>query len=229
MVYTDLSEVQRQPTNLVRRLSVVGDPRERLWAAWTLGLRDVDAQTWLAQRARIDPSPGVRRHLAVMMAGFRRLDVLWALTCDPHPRVRATAIVALCRLSPNHDVVAWDRIMPRLMTDAVEVRCAILRELPADPRPDVERVWPEALGDGSTEVRAAALDRIAARPRPHLLRAVAARLGGETDPGLRRRMRGLLRPTSERPDSGRPGADEPGATDAVGARPEAAYPLMCIN
>lgn len=223
MVYTDLSEVQRQPTDIVRRLSVDGDPRERLWAAWTLGLRSEDAQGWLAQRARIDPSPGVRRHLAVMMAGYRRLDVLWALSCDPHPRVRATAIVALCRLSPTHDVVAWDRIMPRLMTDAVEVRCAILRELPADPAPDGDRVWPEALGDGSAEVRAAALARIAARPREHLLRLVARRLGAETDPELRRRMLRLIDTTSGAPNAAL------GAKPRDALRPESGYPLMCIS
>lgn len=193
MAYADLADVQRAPTADVLRLLRLGEPQERVWAAWTLGLRD-QGGAWLVERARLDPTPGVRRHLAVMMAGFGRRDDLWRVAEDPHLRVRATALHWLCRLSRPSDVVAWDRLMPRLDWEPPAVRAAILRGLPEQLPPDVDTRWPAALDDPYAEVRSAALDRLAGRPedRQRLTLRLMHRLGEETDRELRQRVHQLL-------------------------------------
>ena len=202
MTYADLAEVQRQSTPDVLRLLAAGDPRERVWAAWTLGLRGGGAEAWLADRARVDPTPGVRRHLAVMMAGFGRTDSLWSMAKDPHPSVRATALHWLCRLSGQNDVIAWDRIMPRFDQDVAVVRAAILRGLPDRLPLAVDERWPLALEDADVDIRRAALERFSRRPQDCMVRAalLANRLDRETDPNLLLMLRQLLGiPTRRRP------------------------------
>lgn len=198
MVYLDFSQVQQQPTTAVLELAAAGDPRERVWAAWAIGLRAPQAHDWIAERARLDPEPGVRRHLAVMLAGYRRREDLWSLAMDADARVRSTALHWLCRISAVDDVVAWDRIMPRLVSEPAEIRAAIIRGLPRALPSSVERRWPAMLDDPSRDVRAAVLARIHSIevPRPEaLMNAVRDRLKTEADARLQRAMRRLLHVT----------------------------------
>ena len=208
MVYSDLLQIQQLPTYAVRHLGIHGDPRERVWAAWTLGLNDAQAPAWIAERARIDPVPGVRRHLVVMLAGYRRTDELWALSVDPDARVRGTALHWLCRLSPPHDMVAWDRIMPRLVGEPADVRAAIIRGLPAELPDAVQARWPALIEDPSRDVRAAVLARIRSfeAPCPSLIAAVRARLSRENDRSLRCAMQRWLGvpPSAPAPSRGSP-------------------------
>ena len=161
MAYADLAEVQRQSTADVRRLSASGDPRERLWAAWTLGLRGPKHHRWLARRSRLDPTPGVRRHLIVILAGLGRHEDLWASADDPDVRVRATALHWLCRICDPNDMVTWDRIMSRFGYDQPSVRAAIIRGLPAKAPSDVLSASRAAATDPSEDVRTAFCDRLA--------------------------------------------------------------------
>src|SRR4051812_16543620 len=55
----------------LRGLLVEGDSRERVWAAWALGLRVGGAFSAEASaQSRLEPDPGVRRHLVVLLAGL---------------------------------------------------------------------------------------------------------------------------------------------------------------
>ena len=219
MVYADFAEVQRQSTAEVRRLAAHGDPSERIWAAWALGLRDRREQRWLAHRALVDPTPGVRRHLAVVLAGFLRRTELWHLTSDRDAQVRATALHWMCRISPPDDMVAWDRIMPRLVTEPGLVRAAIIRGLPLSLPTAVDALWPNSIDDPDPDVRQAVVERIAslvedptAPPRTTRLKdALQRRLLIEHDRALRARLKRLT------------GVFE---TPVVRAN---LYPLMCIN
>lgn len=195
MRYADHGEVRRQPSTEVRRLLVDGDPRERIWAAWTLGVRDPNAHRELAERACVDPTPGVRRHLAVMMAGFRQADALWTLAHDSDPRVRATALHWLTRLARPHDLSTWDRIMPRYGHDVPIVRAAIIDGLPVDLPPTVDDAWPAALTDPALEVRQAAVNRIQAVGPAQDRCADQLRdvLAIEPNRGLRAQIRRLLK------------------------------------
>src|SRR5258706_9012200 len=81
----------------LRTLLDRGRPEERVWAIWALALRSAD----IAELgARNEPDPGVRRNLAVVLAGHGQLDLLVALAKrDPAPEVRAAAMQLVTRFA----------------------------------------------------------------------------------------------------------------------------------
>ncbi len=84
--------------DLLRR----GDPQERVWAAWALGLKlgplilpELVACTFKS------PAPGTRRHLIVVLAGLGETSVLKKLAEEDRDEyVRATACQYLIRTAP---------------------------------------------------------------------------------------------------------------------------------
>lgn len=102
-------------TPRLRALLHDGDAQERVWAAWRLALREGTAflQTALAL-ADTDPDAGVRRHMAIVCAGFggRRL-VRNLAEHDRDPAVRDTAIrlMANCADAPD-ERAAWIARLP---------------------------------------------------------------------------------------------------------------------
>jgi hypothetical protein len=75
-----------------------GYPDQKLWAIWVLALREGDGAVRL--RVEREPDPGVRRTLAVILAGHGNTQLLVALARhDPELLVRATAFHLATRLA----------------------------------------------------------------------------------------------------------------------------------
>src|SRR6185312_5103229 len=83
----------------LRALLDRGRPEERVWALWALALLSTpEGVSALVRRA--EPDPGVRRNLAVVLAGHGELDLLVGLAKrDPAPEVRAAATQLVSRLA----------------------------------------------------------------------------------------------------------------------------------
>ena len=70
MQYTSFSDVERLDADALKTLLIAGEPPERVWAAWALGLRHHQAfARELRATAAEEPHAGVRRHLVVVLAG----------------------------------------------------------------------------------------------------------------------------------------------------------------
>lgn len=183
MRYTDYAQLLPLNELRLRAVSRGGDPQERLWAHWALGVKlgDDYRQEALAALDR-ERAAGVRRHLLVMLAGFgeRRL-VEQVAVYDPDPRARATACTQLARVGGYEEL-----LLACCDDEAPEVRAAIVATL--EPWPDV-RVLERLAADESLNVRSAVLDRMLRIDAPWAAKVVEERLEAERDPMLRRRLR----------------------------------------
>jgi hypothetical protein len=108
----------------LRDLLEHGRPEERVWAIWALALRSAADIGDLARRD--EPDPGVRRSLAIVLAGHGQLDLLTQLARrDPAPEVRAAATRLLSRLAID-GAVPSALVLERVADDGVEARLAVL-------------------------------------------------------------------------------------------------------
>ncbi|MGH2898591.1 MAG: hypothetical protein ACRDMZ_07945, partial [Solirubrobacteraceae bacterium] len=93
-------EATALPTAALRALLDSPRPEQRVWALWALALRASGPVTELAQRTAIEPTPGVRRTLAVILASHGETDLLVALSRhDPVIAVRESAMQLVTRLA----------------------------------------------------------------------------------------------------------------------------------
>lgn len=75
-------------------------PEQRLWAVWALALALGDTAGDFAHRILDEPDPGVRRHLAVVLAGHGEHDLLLELVVeDRSPVVRESTIALVARIA----------------------------------------------------------------------------------------------------------------------------------
>ena len=195
-MFTTYESVRGLDEQALRALARRGDPRERVWAAWALGVRLGPSFTREAVAA-VDgePSSGARRHLIVMLAGFQERRIIEALALhDPDELVRATACQNLVRISTCEQDLALP--LDRATEDTSPwVRAAILRAAAGR--------WPEsridpllALAEDPTAfVRTVAIDRLSeTMPLDDLMtRFVVRRLPQETNGRILRQLRGLCR------------------------------------
>ena len=65
----DFCDTLRIDEKALERLLGSSDSVERVWAVWALGLRVSEEARTLAQHLAGEPAPGVRRALAVVLAG----------------------------------------------------------------------------------------------------------------------------------------------------------------
>ena len=103
--FASFAEVDRLDPESLKALLVGGEPPERVWAAWALGLRHDEAfARELRATAAEEPDAGVRRHLIVILAGAgQSRSVLTLAAHDPDERVRATALQYVARLARPAD------------------------------------------------------------------------------------------------------------------------------
>lgn len=175
MKYPSYESLQGLSDEGVAALATQGDAAERIWAAWTQGIRFGQAysKTFTAY-VDTEPNSGIRRHLIVMLAGFwaeemaadttsanaeqpshsckKLLDALARI--DPHERVRATAwkhLIHLQDLTPNECADGFS-------DPSQVVRKTILETIAPErfTRPE-EQLIP-FLRDSDASVRQAALD-----------------------------------------------------------------------
>lgn len=141
-----------------------GDPVERVWAAWALGLElGRGAVPHLLASMGDEPSAGTRRQLLVVLAGLGERQVLRVLAqSDPDEYVRATALQYLVRTTPNDEGMMRFATY-RLLTDtAPVVRRTVLQEVVRDVR-SLDREHLEALvTDADLDVRRLALETLVA-------------------------------------------------------------------
>lgn len=117
-------DVRRLTEAELRTLLDRGTAEERLWAIWALALRSTDNVDELTQRS--EPSPGVRRNFAVVLAGHGHYDLLVALAKrDPAPLVRAAAMQLVARIALDGKIPNAI-VRERCAADIGEVKVAVL-------------------------------------------------------------------------------------------------------
>lgn len=165
--YSRYEEVARLDEVEKESLLKEGDPPERVWAAWALGVRrGAGFMPDLATTLAVEPSAGARRHLAIVLGGYGERWLLTVLaTGDPDPGVRETACRALARLATTTvaDDEVFETLLGRLLNDVPTVRAAVVESLPACAPEVLRRAADATLTDPALEVREAAFARIAAR------------------------------------------------------------------
>ena len=184
-----------------RHLLQTGSAVERLWAAWALGLcAGAAALPELRTAVAAAPVPGLRAHLAIVLAGLGERQLVETLALhDPDELVRATAGEHLLRTAPSGDELAHEPAVAQLLRDpSGDVRFVVLRELlrlvgerrlSALPIDDLERLahdpepacrWLalEALAELPADVPLVAIfeRRLAIEPNSELRRWLAARV-----------------------------------------------------
>lgn len=163
----DFEDTRDLSTDALHALLVEGDARERVLAIWALALRLPTAMTMVDQ-LRGEPDPGVRRALAVVLAGNGELDLLVALCRhDPSVHVRASAVQMVVRFAVA-DRVPWSIVSGRL-TDAPEVRAAVLSQLDASAPVEVRAAAVACLRDDDEMVRREAFETCAKLVKAGLL------------------------------------------------------------
>lgn len=148
----DFRQLTQLDDTALYRLLESSDAVERIWAIWALGLRTSDEARGLAMRLEGEPEPGVRRALAVVIAGQKRTDLLIALSRhDPDANVRASAAQLLMRFAAAGHV-PWSVVQERF-ADVAEVREAMLAELQPPVTPELCAAVLACLYDGTPSVR----------------------------------------------------------------------------
>jgi hypothetical protein len=142
----------------LRALLDVGRPEERVWAIWALAMRSSSVVSELGHRT--EPDPGVRRNLAVVLAGHGELELLVALAHrDPAPEVRGAAMALVTRLAIDGKL-APTIVIERATGDAPEVRSAVLGTVFAGTPPWLAELAEKLLADRDGDVRYEAFEAL---------------------------------------------------------------------
>jgi hypothetical protein len=128
MAYQNFQEVAALDSAAQRHLLLNGEPTERVWAAWALGVQfGKTINPDLIASIEQSPHPGTRRQLIVMLAGHGEHSILKALAQhDPDEYVRATACQYLIQTAQANDTQLEELLMRSLNTDQAIVCQAIL-------------------------------------------------------------------------------------------------------
>lgn len=199
----DFAALSGRSTVELRALLSSDQPAGRVWAAWSLALLLGSAvQSELRGILEQEPSPGVRRHLLVVLAGLGEREILATLAeLDPDSRVRATAGQYVARLAQPDDDGTYAQLCRILTHDkAPEVRATIIAELREDAPAEIFLMCQDLLADRDVEIRSAVIERFMV---PHdasehrksataALRPILCAHGEhEPEPALRQRLLGL--------------------------------------
>jgi len=160
MKFRAFREVIELDDGSLRSLLTSGEAPERVWAAWALGLRRFGE---LPAITRHEPSPGVRRHLVIVLLGLGERDAVAAMLAnDPDPYVRASACLHLARVVARDDDSLVDLLVSRAGLDSSAlVRVALAQGASADSPKRIEDALATMLEDGDREVRLATVDALA--------------------------------------------------------------------
>jgi hypothetical protein len=183
------AEVSGLPDGELRELLGSSDEVTRVWAAWALGLRlGGRVAATLTEVVHEAPEPGVRRQLAVILAGLGKLDVLLAMADgDPDAWARATAARYVARLAVTRPA-AWAAVARLLGDHERRVREVLVQEVPRAVPAPVRTARLARAADVSADVRRALLERVEEDAEDtELAGALRAQLPGEPEAELRRR------------------------------------------
>lgn len=153
-------EVRALDERALRSLLATGDALERTWAVWALGLRAADGAATIAAHAPGEPSPGVRRALAVVLASHGESDLVVALARhDPDVYVRATAL-GLLFAPAAAGRVPWSIVIDAFDHDGAPVRAALLPRIDATAPAGLRARIAPALADPDADVRFEAFEAL---------------------------------------------------------------------
>lgn len=158
-----MDDLSSAPTDHLRTLLREGDPRQRLRAAWALGLRlGADGAATLSASTHGEIHPGVRRHLVVVLAGLGEREAVWAMAAnDPAAEVRAVGCQCLAMSAVAGDDTPWETLIDRLSKDASpSVRRACVAFLPPEVPGAVRSAVAAAANDVDVDVRREVVDRL---------------------------------------------------------------------
>jgi hypothetical protein len=143
----------------LHELLETGDAKERVFAIWALGLRSAGAVT-MADQLRVEPDAGVRRALAVVLAGHGEIDLLVAMCRhDPNVHVRASAVPILMRFAAAGRI-PWSLVIGRL-ADEAHVRASVISQVDASSPQELRAAVLAALHDDDDLVRREAFETCA--------------------------------------------------------------------
>lgn len=132
------------------------DARARVFAIWALGLRSACAVV-MADQLRAEPDAGVRRALAVVLAGEGELDLLVAMCRhDPSVHVRASTVPMVMRFAAAGRI-PWSIVIGRL-ADEAPVRAAVIGQVDASSPQELRAAAVAALHDEADVVRREAFE-----------------------------------------------------------------------
>jgi hypothetical protein len=194
--YRSYEEIVRLNADTQRQLLQHGDPVERVWAAWAMGVTlGRESTPELMVGLQESPAAGTRRHLLVVLAGLGEREVLRVFAQDdPDDFVRATACRYLIRISGTSENSVDQFLQERLLRDPSPIaRQAILTEAPMGlPFVRLEDLALLAR-DANLDVRQAAIDRLLeTKPLQQLFPGVLeGRIADEDNDVLRQRLLAL--------------------------------------
>ena len=158
MRYQNFEDVNQLDTDAQRNLLEAGQPREKLWAAWSLGLHsDPTLKPQLLTEVNQGVLPGLRAKFVTMLAGLGERSALETLAkYDDDEFVREAACLYLLQTAA-HDRQLQDLLIERLLQDeSAIVRTFIfqqaIHDFPLLNRPALEKL----LTDDDEDIRAAA-------------------------------------------------------------------------
>lgn len=141
----------------LRALLDGGRPEQRVWAIWALALRSADVGEL---GARAEPDAGVRRNLAVVLAGHGELELLVALAKrDPAAEVRAAAMQLVARFAIDGKLPSA-LVGERVGADGSEVRMAVLGTMFAGAPQWLIEIGHKLLDDADSDVRYEAFEAL---------------------------------------------------------------------
>src|SRR5262245_45605791 len=151
----------------LRALLEGGRPEQRVWAIWALALRSADVAEL---GSRVEPDPGVRRNLAVVLAGHGQVDLLVALAKrDPAPEVRAAAMQLVSRFAIDGKLPGA-LVAERVAADGSDVRIAVLGTCFAGAPPWLVEIAERLIEDTDSDVRYEAFEALVrVGSHPHAL------------------------------------------------------------
>ncbi len=134
-----------------------GRPEQRVWAIWALAF--ATSELTALDPAR-EPEPGVRRHLAVVLAGHGQLDLLVALAKrDPSPDVRAAAMQLVTRIAIDGKLPPA-LVVERVHGDGSEVKIAVLGTMFDAAPPWLVEIAQQLVEDRDSDVRYEAFEAL---------------------------------------------------------------------
>ncbi len=170
MHYQNFEQVKRLDSNALDALLAGGDPQERVWAAWEIGLRlGKKALPDITHQAYAAPDPGTRRHMVVVLAGMGKHSVMRTLALhDPDDAVRGTSIQYLMHTTDETETGNIDLIIELLEKDRSPiVKHSILVNWDFDQHQIPVGLLLNCAGNNAEEVRMAAIKQIVRQYDPH--------------------------------------------------------------
>ncbi|HEX3766378.1 MAG TPA: hypothetical protein VHW23_47120 [Kofleriaceae bacterium] len=173
-------QAKQLDTAALRALLVTDRPEQRVWAMWALALRHQGVPEMI-QRTAVEPDPGVRRTLAVMLASHGETDLLVALARhDPALVVRASAMQLVTRLAGSGLI---DRaVVLEAAQREPEIRAAILAGIDARAPEFLVAIAMEVLQHGAPELQLDAFEALIRAGAPPAMRRALAWLGAASGP-----------------------------------------------